>query len=375
MNELPPSVESPALVPRDQANLPPSRVAVVGATDVVLIGLFILAIFYTLYLAAALVLPIILALLGAIVFSPVVRALRKWRIPPSASALIVVASLLAAIGSAIYFLADPAADWLEKAPQNIKPIETKLRDIRKPVEEIQKATEKVEEIARDKAKRPPVEIKGPALSSQLLTGAQNFLLATVSAIILLFFLLASEEIFLRKMIHVLPKLEDKIKAVEITRDIESEISRYLMTITLINIGLGIATAIAMYFIGLPNPILWGVTVALLNYIPYLGPFTGLVLLTFVAAMTFDEIGQIALVPATFLCLTTLEGQLLNPMILGERLNLNPVVVFLSLLFWGWLWGVLGVLLAVPILVTLKIVCDHVERLAPLGEFLGERRRR
>lgn len=131
----------------------------------------------------------------------------------------------------------------------------------------------------------------------------------------------------------------------------------------------------MYFIGLPNPILWGVTVALLNYIPYLGPLTGLVLLTFVAVMTFDEIGQIALVPATFLCLTTLEGQLLNPMILGERLNLNPVVVFLSLLFWGWLWGALGVLLAVPILVTLKIVCDHVERLAPLGEFLGERRRR
>jgi predicted PurR-regulated permease PerM len=371
MNES--QLESSSAPPADQNA--PTKVDVVGATDFVLTGLFILAIFYTLYLAAALVLPIILALLGAIVFSPIVRALTKWRIPASASASMVVAGLLAVVGSAIYFLADPARDWVQKAPQNMKQMEAKLRDIKKPMEEIRKATEQVEAITRDKTKQPPVEIKAPALSSQLLTGAQNFLLATVAAIILLFFLLASEEIFLRKMVHVLPRFEDKVKVVEITRDVESEISRYLMTITLINIGLGIATATAMYFIGLPNPVLWGVTVALLNYVPYLGPLTGLVLLTSAALMSFDEIGQIALVPVTFLCLTTLEGQVLNPMILGERLSLNPVIVFLSLLFWGWLWGALGVLLAVPILVTLKIVCDHVEKLAPLGEFLGERRRR
>jgi predicted PurR-regulated permease PerM len=376
MNELPQSAESsPSAVMEEDARTRPRQVDIVGATDFFLAGLFILALFYTFFFAAALLLPIVMALLGAIVFMPVVRALGRSRIPAPLGALIIVLGLIGTLGAAIYFLSDPAIEWLQSAPRKMRDIEHKLKDIRKPVEELQKATDQVEDLTRDKAKLPPVEVKGPALSSQIIVSAQRFAISTVSAIVLLYFLLASEEFFLRKLIHVLPRLQDKIKAVELTRDIENEVSRYLVAITLINIGLGVATAAAMYWLGMPNPVLWGVVAAVLNYIPYLGPLTALALLTFVALVTFDELSRTLLVPLTFVALTTIEGQFLNPMIVGHRLTLNPVMVFVSLLLWGWIWGVLGVVLAVPILVTLKVVCDHVAGLGAVGKFLGEKRRR
>jgi predicted PurR-regulated permease PerM len=375
MNELPQRNSAAQDATSEAPQKAPRQVDIIGATDFFLGGLFILALFYTLFFASALLLPIVMALLGAIVFMPVVRGLRKWRIPAALGGLIVVLGLIGTLGAAIYFLSEPALEWLSSVPQRMRQIESKLREVRKPVEEIEKAASQVEELTRDNKRPAQVEVKGPALSSQLLTTAQNFAIATVSAIVLLYFLLASEEFFLRKLIHILPRLQDKIKAVELARDIENEVSRYLGTITLINIGLGIATAIVMYFLGMPNPALWGVIVAVLNYIPYLGPLTALTLLTLVALVTFDELSRILLVPLTFVTMTTIEGQILNPMIVGHRLTLNPVIVFASLLLWGWIWGVLGVVLAVPILVTLKVVCDHVESLALLGQFLGEKRRR
>jgi predicted PurR-regulated permease PerM len=177
--------------------------------------------------------------------------------------------------------------------------------------------------------------------------------------------------FLRKLIKVLPSLSDKKRAVEIARQIETEISAYLATITVINIILGLAVWGIMSMIGLPNALLWGVLAAVTNYIPYLGALVMIGVLAMVGFVTFDSLGQSLMAPGAFVGLNLLESYFLTPMILGRRLTLNPVVIFLGLTFWGWLWGITGAVLAVPIMVVLKIFCDHSETLAPIGEFLGD----
>jgi predicted PurR-regulated permease PerM len=156
------------------------------------------------------------------------------------------------------------------------------------------------------------------------------------------------------------------------RQAESDVSRYLVTVTLVNLGLGAFTALAMFALGMPNPMLWGALAALANFIPYLGAMSTTAVLAIVAAVTFDEVSAIVAPPAVFLLLTTFEGQFVTPMLLGRRLTLNPVVIFLALLVWGWLWGVAGVLMAVPLLAAFKIMCDHVPSLAAVGEFLGRK---
>jgi len=344
--------------------------------DVILKGLFLLAIFYTFYFARDVLLPVVLALLLTLIFSPAVRVLNKLRLPEPVGAAVVVVALVAALGFAVYSLIDPAIEWIGKVPETLKQIEDKVRGIKKSVQEVTKAADKVEEIARVEAKAPAktqVVPQKPSLFSRFLIGTQSVLISAAFTIVLLYFLLASGDMFLRKLVRVLPTLADKKRAVEVARAIQTDMARYLLTISCINCGLGIATGIAMYWLGMPNPVLWGVMVAVFNYVPYVGAGTSLTVLTAVAFLTFDEIGQVLLVPVVFFALTVLEGQILAPILTGKSLTLNPVVIFLSMLFWGWLWGIIGALMAVPILMIFKICCDHIESLAAIGEFLGGKR--
>jgi predicted PurR-regulated permease PerM len=183
-------------------------------------------------------------------------------------------------------------------------------------------------------------------------------------------LLASGDLFLLKLVKVLPTLDDKKLAVEIYRQIEENVSTYLAIVTLINIGFGCVIGTAMYFLGLPNSPLWGAMAAVLAYIPYLGALVGIVTVTIVAILTFDDIYRIIMVPSLYFILDNVQANLIVPMVLGRRLALNPVVIFIWLIFCGWIWGITGALLAVPLLAIIKIICDQVEQLAPLGEFLG-----
>lgn len=333
--------------------------------------LLLLAIFYTLYFGRALFLPIVLAILLSFVFAPTVRMFKRIRIPEPAGAGLVVAGLLSVVALGIYNLSAPASEWIQKAPNVVRQIEGKIRVIKKPVEDVSEATKRVEEMTSVGQKNVrTVQVQQKTLASLILSEAGEFLFGAVSTFILLLFLLASGNLFLQKIVRTLPRLEDKKRAVEVAREMESEISTYLFTITLINTGLGTATAVAMYFLDMPNPLLWGVMVALLNYIPYVGDILSVSVLTVVGLLTFDNLGHALLVPAVYYILTATEGQLITPMILGRRFTLNPVVIFISLMFWGWLWGIPGALLAVPFLVTLKIFCDHIEPLSKFGEFLG-----
>jgi predicted PurR-regulated permease PerM len=344
-----------------------------GVRSLALTGLFILAAFYTLYFTRSFVLPIVLALLLNFLFSPVVRFLKKLHIPEGLGAAVVVFGLLGAIGLGIYELSGPAYEWAQQAPRSLRKVEMKLQDFKRPVQTMSKATAQMEKITQvgGGAQQAPVAVQTESFGARLFNQTTEFLAAGSVMFILLFFLLASGDMFLRKLIRVLPSLADKKRAVEIARQIESDISAYLATITMINGCLGLATWGAMALLGVPNPLLWGVLAWATNYIPYLGAMVMYAVLTMVGFLSFDTAAQALLVPGAFGVLNILESYLLTPLVLGRRLTLNPVVIFLGLTFWGWIWGVTGAILAVPIMVVFKIFCDHSEPLASVGELLGD----
>jgi predicted PurR-regulated permease PerM len=342
----------------------------------VLAGLFTLAIFYTLYFASALFIPIALALLLNLLLAPAVRGLRRHlRLPEGFGAGVLLVVLLVAVAVSFYSLSGPATRWLAELPVAMVNVEQKLETLRRPVEEVQQAAKKVADMATpDEApgedEPVPVALQGPSLTQMFLGGAMTLAAGLVIMVALLFFLLASGDTLLRQAVSIAPRLRDKKRVVEIMRDIEDDISYYLLTISIINAGLGCAVGIAMHLIGMPNPILWGVMAGFLNFVPFLGAVAGISIVGLVALLTFETPSLILLPPVAYLVLTTLEAQFVTPALLARRLTLNPVAVFLALIVWTWLWGIAGALMAVPLLAVFKICCDHIEPLQPVGTMLG-----
>src|SRR5215471_9223193 len=340
--------------------------------SVTLTGLFILAVFFTLKVASSFFIPVVLAILLNFVFASTIRTLARVRIPPPLGAFIVLGCLIGGVAFGIYQLAGPARDWMAKLPETAQQIERKFSNLKKSVREVTKAGQEVDRLTNlNNEKTQKVEVRKPSFGETLLAPTQDFIVGTCTVLILLFFLLASGDLFLRKLVTVLPRFEDKKMAVEISRQIEHDISTYLFSICLINAVFGTAIGVAMYFLGLPNPLLWGVMAGLLHFIPVLGAMIGISIVTLVAALTLDTVGSILLVPATYLTLNLLEEYVCVPLVIGRRLMLNPVVLFIWLIFWGWLWSVPGALMAVPLLAIVKIVCDHVKPLAAIAEFIGD----
>jgi predicted PurR-regulated permease PerM len=250
--------------------------------------------------------------------------------------------------------------------------ENRLRKLRTPVEQVSKTAEQVEQAAKvdNGTKTPEVVVKGPSLTERLFGTTQTLIASAFEVIILLYFLLAAGDLFLQKLIKVLPQFRDKKKAVTIARETEASISTYLVTVTLVNLALGLAVALVMFLLKMPNPLLWGAMAALAEFIPYLGASALVALLTLAGLVTFEQVGHALLVPVAYLGVNIIQSQLISPLILGRRLTLNPVAIFVGLVFWWWIWGVPGAFIAVPLIATFKIFCDHIEALAPIGEFLG-----
>ena len=390
------ATDTPIIRPDDEPNLTPD----VGASDLVpessaagaqsdasrlasllgenadarhvsLVGLFLLALLYTLHFAQAFVLPIVVAILLNLLLGPVVRILRNYRIPEPLGAGILIVLVLGIVGFGVYRLTPAASAWIARAPESLATVQRKVQTLRRPVERVTRAAEQVEQATDMDKKTPQVEIKGPSLTQQVFGGTSAALSAAMVVIFLTYFLLAAGDLFLQKLVGVLPQLKDKKTAVRIVRDTEAQISRYLVTTTVINAGVGVATGLALALVGMPNPVLWGVVAAVLNFVPYIGGLVNTVILTLAALLTFDDVGHALLVPAIFTVINILEGNLITPMIVGRRMRLNTVAVFIGLIFWWYLWGIPGALLAVPIMATIKIACDHIESLAPIGEFLAE----
>ena len=367
--------ETTTAEPPDASATPPKRRRrrTAGVKSVALTGLFILAVFYTMYFMRAMLLPLVLALLLSYLLVPLVRGLARIKIHPLFGSAIVLISLIGGIVYAVSFLSEPAAGWLEKAPYSLYQLKQKLLPFKKPMEKVAQATGEIDKLTTpetEQTKPQAVVVKRSALAEAFLTQGPEFVASAVVMFILLYFLMAYDGVFLAKIIRATPRLGDKKLAVSMMRDIEAHISRYLLTITAINIGLGLAVGITVHFLGLRNPVMWGVMVALLNYVPYLGALTGIICMTLGAVLSFDSIGYAMIFPASYLTLAILEGNFITPMVLGRSLTLNPVLILIALAFWGWMWGISGMILAVPILATFKIFCDHIEPMAPIAEFMS-----
>jgi predicted PurR-regulated permease PerM len=338
--------------------------------SIALTGLFILAMFYTIYFMRSILLPIVLALLLSYLLRPIVRGLARLKIPLPVSAALLLIGFFGLIGYGISVLATPTAEWLQKAPAGFAELQRKLVPVKKSVAQVTQATGEIEKLASANAEIKAVEVKRHPITETLFMRTPEFISSAVLSLILLYFLLVYDQAFIAKLVKLLPTLSDKKTAVGIAQDIEAQISRYLFTVTAINVCLGVAVGTAVGLLGLRNPVMWGVMVALLNFVPYLGALTGIICMTIGAALSFDSLEYAFVFPAVYLSFGILEGSFITPWIMGRSLTLNPVIILLSLTFWGWMWGIVGIILAVPILAAFKILCAHIKPMEPLAEFLS-----
>lgn len=325
-----------------------------------------------LYFAKDVILPLLMGTLLALTLSPSVRALQRRGLAPaiSATALIVLLGLL--IAAAVLLMSGPVAAWVDNAPQVGAELRQKLRALSSSLLVVQQASSQVDELtsaAADPAVQR-VSMQQPGLLTMAVSNVASVMATTVVALVLALFLLASGDLFYVKLIDAFPRFGDKKRALRIVYGIERSVSRYLLVVTSINFVLAVVIGLGMWAIGMSQPIAWAVLAFFANYLPYIGGLIGAGLVTAVAIVSFDTIGQAALAPIVYLTATTIEGQFVTPVVLGRQLELNTVSVFVMLVFWGWLWGIAGALMAVPFLVCLKVICDNVVSLQTLGSFLG-----
>ncbi len=334
-------------------------------------GILLLLTLFALYFTGAIVIPVILAIGLYLTLKPVMRLAGKLRIPRAIVACLIIVMFFGGVGALGFALSTPAAEWVAKAPDSLRRLESRLFFFKKPIASRQSVGQQVEKIAEPTTgEAKPVTVAGPGLSSRLFSGTTSALIGLGTTITLLFFLLLSGDLFLRRFVEILPTLSNKKQAVEISREIERNISTYFATITLMNLLVGILTGVIAYFCGLSDPVLWGTLVFILNYVPIIGPLCGLGALLLAGLLTFEPLWQAALPAGIYLLIHLMEGQFITPMLLARRFTLNPVLVILSIIFWYWMWGVPGALLAVPLLAIVKIVCDRIGPLMAIGHFLG-----
>lgn len=342
-----------------------------GSVRRALWALVVIALGFTLYLTSSLLLPIMVAGTLALLLSPAVGALNKLHLPQPVSAGIIMLIVLAALGAMTVNLAAPIQRWIDIAPKELRRLEHEISRLMRPVEVVREATEKVTEIATNKTngKQREVVVERKPMSA-MLDVTVNTMVTVLSTVMLLYFLLASGDLLLRKLVMVTPDREGKVRMLGILRTIQREVGRYFATITLGNIGLGIASALALWALDMPTPAVWGVAITLLNFLPYLGPLIATLLLAAVAVLTFDNLFAVLAPPGAFLLLNFIEDQFVMPFVLGRRLSINPVVIFVWVLFWAWMWGVGGLLLAVPLLVAVRICAERVPFLNPIAVVLA-----
>ena len=338
-------------------------------TNILLACILALMVGSALYFAAAFFMPVVLALLLALTLSPVVRWLARRRIPEPLSAAALVFGLTALILGSFAALGTPFLDLIDDFPRLAEQAKERFEQVRAPIETVTEITDQVDEATKT-ADTQTVVVAQPGIVSQVAGSALSIMATTAIVVILTLFLLASGEHFYEQIVKSYGTLSKRKQALGTVFQIEREISRYLLTITLINAALGATVGIGLYVLGMPNPAVWGVAAALLNFVPYVGSLAGVALVGIVAFVHFPTLGQAVLPPLFYLACTITEGQFVTPTVVGRRLRINTVAVFVAIAFWSFLWNIPGALMAVPILVFMKVLCDNVATLNGIGRFLS-----
>jgi predicted PurR-regulated permease PerM len=334
-------------------------------------GLFMLALLAALYAAREIVLPIILAIILNLLLQPALRLLERLHVPRMLGALLLIALLFGTIVAFVTGMSGPASSWAAKLPEGVPRLQEHLNFLRAPIEAVRQFWQQAQGYVSGDSQ--PAASTSPAFGAGLLltifSNTSAFAAGFLETVLVLFFLLLSGDTFLRRLVEVLPSFSDKRQAVEISQHIEHDISAYLITITIMNAAVGLTTALAMWLCGLGDPILWGAVAFLLNYVPILGPMIGVAMFTLAGLLTAKTL-WLALLPAgLYFVIHLAEGEIITPTLLARRFTLNRVLVILALIFWYWMWGVPGAILAVPMLAITKIVCDRIRMLAAFGHFL------
>ena len=342
-----------------------------------------------LYFAHTAFVPIVLAVLFSLILSTPVEALHRRGLPRSAAAVLVMVLLAVIAGAAVTMLRAPAEAWWSAAPRTIRTIERQLRPASMLFGRIEMLTDSAGQMTQVPS-APPTKPSSAAVDPDVasvsaaqpsnrpaskvavafLDAMHSAVVSTVAVLIVALFALAGGPPMLARMTTALAKDVNLPHTLKVIGAVRVEVSRYYVSIALINLGLGLATTLITMLLAMPDPLLWGAVAALLNFVPYAGPAITLVLLTIVAFVTFSSLGHVAAVAGSFLALATLEGQIIQPLVVGRRLELNPLIVFLALWFWGWFWGIPGIIIAVPSLITLKVIAEHSRNGKPLVDFLG-----
>ena len=348
------------------APLPPMLMPSVGVLGIV-------ATIAAVRVGRELILPIVLAILASLILSPMVRWLRRHRVPEHFGAGVVVFGALALLLCAAISLIAPATNILSRAPAALSTGESRIRTLVRPLEALQATAERIQQVGAPQSGDGParVEVAAPGIVARWSGSTLSAGLTIVSTIFLSYFLLASGPMFRRKIADVLPSRFERARFATLFDEIELVTSRYLLLSLTINGGVAVATASGLWLVGMPNALLWGCVAGVLNFVPYLGAYTTLAVLTLSVLSTPDSTGHQIFAPVIFLCIHLLESNIVTPTVLGRRLPLSSIAVFVALLFWGWMWGIPGAVIAVPVTVVIKVTCDHLPGLEHVGALLND----
>lgn len=321
-----------------------------------------------------LLIPVVTAFVISILLAPAVDALRRLRLPEGVRAAMVVLFSVAGLFYGVYTLAQPAIEFSQRIPEIVDEARDKLTGVEDAVSAVQEVTDemgKITDIEPRREEPQEVVIAKPSVPSAIATSTRLIVVQSLFITVLTFFFLASRTNLKRKVIFAPKTFRDRLRAARTMRDIEKNVGAYMFTMLLINIGLGVTTGLAMWALGAPSPMLWGALAGLLNFLPYIGPVTITVLLGLMGVVNFDSGFEMAAPAMVYMLLNFIESNFITPALVGVRLRLTPLAIILAISFWTWIWGPIGAVLSIPMLVILKAVCDRSNSLRPLGILIGE----